>query len=105
MLTALSEEIQSALLTHGVRAQDFDFFLSHQPTAFFSNEVCARIGISPEKTFSNFDRFGNTSSASLGIALSEALKLGKIKNGQRTLLAAMGAGYHFGIASVRWKTQ
>ena len=98
----LVNEIQQVLCQHNTSASDFDFFVFHQGNAIIGKTLCEALGVPPAKTHSNFERFGNTSSASLGIALAEAAELRRIKKGDRVLLVAMGAGYHLGIASVVW---
>ena len=82
--------------------EDFAFFAFHQGNGAIIKKVCENTGIDFEKTWSNFFKYGNTSGASMGIALSEAHEMGKIKSGQRVLMMAMGAGYHIGMASLVW---
>src|SRR5262249_5056571 len=62
-------EIERALGERRVAATDYDFFVFHQGNAAIAEAVLNALGVSPEKTFANFDRYGNTSSASVGIAL------------------------------------
>jgi len=80
--------------------KDYDFFCFHQGNGSIISKVCENLGIDSNKTHVNFDKYGNTSSASMGIALAEAMELGLVSKGQRVLLAAMGAGYHIGITSL-----
>ena len=100
--STLLEELRQTLAARQLTPADFDFYVFHQGNGAISRKILEALAVDPAKTWSNFDRFGNTSSASLGIALSEAASLGKIRTGDRVLLMAMGAGYHFSIASVRW---
>jgi 3-oxoacyl-[acyl-carrier-protein] synthase-3 len=100
--TTLVEELRRVLKLKGRTPADFDFFVFHQGNGAIAAKICDALGVPAGKTLSNFNKYGNTSSASLGIALSEAQSLGKISSGDRVLLMAMGAGYHFGIASLVW---
>jgi 3-oxoacyl-[acyl-carrier-protein] synthase-3 len=98
----LVEEIGAVLSGRGQRLDDFDRVLFHQGNAAISRAMCESLGIAPERTWSNFERYGNTSSASLGIAFAEMVAQGRVERGARILLVAMGAGYHLGMASVVW---
>jgi len=80
---------------------DIDFCLFHQANLNLIQYVMAKLKIPMDKTYTNVEEIGNTGSASVGIALSEAIGLGKIKSGETVLLAGVGAGFNFG-ASV-WK--
>lgn len=60
------------------------------------------MGIEESKVWINFDKYGNSSSASVGLSLSEAFSAGALKKGDRVLMMAMGAGYHIGMASIKW---
>jgi 3-oxoacyl-[acyl-carrier-protein] synthase-3 len=100
--STLVQEIRGALAEHGRAVADYDYYVFHQGNASIAGKICEEIGVPAAKTWVNFDRFGNTSSASLGIALSEAHQKGLVPKGGRVLLMAMGAGYHFSIASLRW---
>ena len=64
--------------------------------------VSQRTGISMDRFFNNIERYGNTSSASIPIALSEALEQGRVKEGDLLLLTALGAGMSWASALVRW---
>jgi 3-oxoacyl-[acyl-carrier-protein] synthase III len=98
----LVDWIRQVLKDHGATIADFDYAVFHQGNAFISRKLCEALGIPVEKTWANFARYGNTSSASLGIALAEAHECGKLRRGDRVLVVAMGAGYHIGIGSLRW---
>lgn len=81
---------------------EFDFFVFHQGNGAIINSICNNLNISLSKTWINFNKFGNTSSASMGIALSEAHQQEKIKKGDKVMIMAMGAGLHVGIGSLTW---
>jgi 3-oxoacyl-[acyl-carrier-protein] synthase-3 len=98
----LTSSIQEALQQKNQNIEDFDFFIFHQGNGELIREVLRRLEISEIKTHINFNRYGNTAGASLGIALGEAIELKKIKRGDRVLLMAMGAGHHLALASLHW---
>ncbi len=94
--------ITQSLAKNNLTVDDYDYYVFHQGNGAIISKVCNELGISEDKTWVNFDRYGNTSSASMGIALAEAHELGKIKKGNRVLVMAMGAGFHVGMASIIW---
>jgi 3-oxoacyl-[acyl-carrier-protein] synthase-3 len=94
--------ITDSLAKNNLTVEDYDYYVFHQGNGAIISKVCDTLGISSDKTWVNFDHFGNTSSASMGIALAEAQELGKIKKGDRVLVMAMGAGFHVGMASIKW---
>lgn len=99
---SLIDIISEALAKNNLTVEDYDYYVFHQGNGAIISKVCDKLGISDDKTWVNFGTYGNTSSASMGIALAEAHKLGKIKKGNRVLVMAMGAGFHIGLASIKW---
>jgi 3-oxoacyl-[acyl-carrier-protein] synthase-3 len=85
-----------------ITPDEIDLFISHQANYRIMEAVRRRLDIPPEKVFMNVDRYGNTSSASVPIALDEAAKSGKIQRGDIILFSAFGAGFTWGAAVVRW---
>jgi len=81
---------------------DVDWFIPHQANLRIIDAVSSRLEIPPERSHINVDRFGNTSSASIPIALDEAVRAGKIQSGHIVLMAAFGAGLTWGASVVRW---
>ncbi len=100
--TLLVDAIRRSLAARRAAVEDYSFFVFHQGNASLGAAVCEALGVPADKTWGNFERFGNTASASLGIALDGAARTGRSVRGDRVLLCAMGAGYHLGLASVRW---
>ncbi len=76
----------------------------HQPNLPLVHEMLASVGIPVSRSWINFDRCGNTSSATVPIALAEAVRAGRIADGEWLCLAAVGAGYAGGIHLIRWGT-
>lgn len=87
---------------HGVTPDQISLVIPHQANVRIIEALAANLGMPKEKFFINLDRFGNTSSASIPIALDEARRSGRIKPGDLTLMVAFGAGLTYGAALVRW---
>jgi 3-oxoacyl-[acyl-carrier-protein] synthase-3 len=98
----LAESSQAALTSAGLRVGDIDQFLFHQANLRIIQSVQNAVGIPEDKTYLNIERYGNTSAASVPMALVEALADDRIKEGDRLLMAAFGAGYTAGAAVVEW---
>lgn len=86
----------------GLTPDDIDFFIPHQANLRILEAVRKRLDLPEEKVFCNLDRYGNTSSASVPIALDEAVRNGDIKEGSTVLFAAFGAGFTWGASVVRF---
>ncbi len=82
--------------------EDIDYFLAHQANERIITAIANQLGISEEKAVINISRYGNTSAASIPIALTEIYKSGKLKKGSVILLAAFGGGLTWGAALLRW---
>jgi 3-oxoacyl-[acyl-carrier-protein] synthase-3 len=88
----------------GVAAADVDVFVPHQANRRIIEAANSRLGIAPERTVVNVDRYGNTSAASIPIALAEASAEGRINDGDLVLLSGFGAGMTWASALIRWGT-
>ena len=98
----VSESVQATLQRAGVVAADIDLFVPHQANQRIIEAACSRLGILAERTFANMDRWGNTSGASIPIALAEAAEAGRLSSGDLVLLAGFGAGMSWASALLRW---
>jgi 3-oxoacyl-[acyl-carrier-protein] synthase-3 len=98
----LAETTQAAVREAGLRMTDVDLFLYHQANLRILETVRDLLGIPSEKVFVNLDRYGNTSAASVPMALAEAVATGRVHVGDRLLMGAFGAGYTAGAAVVEW---
>ena len=98
----LAESARTALRDAGLTVDDVDQFLFHQANLRIIESVQQSVGIPADKTYLNIERYGNTSAASVPMALVEALAEDRIKPGDRLLMAAFGAGYTAGAAVVEW---
>jgi 3-oxoacyl-[acyl-carrier-protein] synthase-3 len=98
----LAETTQAAVRASGLRMDDVDLFLYHQANLRILETVRDLLGIPGEKVFVNLDRYGNTSAASVPMALAEAVAGGRVQVGDRLLMGAFGAGYTAGAAVLEW---
>jgi 3-oxoacyl-[acyl-carrier-protein] synthase-3 len=101
-ITRFPEVINEALAATGHTIADIDLFIPHQANLRISQAVAMSLGLPEEKTFNNIERYGNTTAASIPLALYEARAAGLIEPGKLVCLAAFGAGFTWGAALVRW---
>ncbi len=99
---AMEDAAIVALKTAGLEVHDVDLFIPHQANLRIINAVGQRLGIPEEKVVVNIQRFGNTSAASIPIALDEAVRGGRLRRGQIVLLCAFGGGLTWGSTLIRW---
>jgi len=95
------ESAQNVLKKTGLEPQEISLLIPHQANVRIINAVAERLGIPKEKIFINLDRYGNTSAASIPIALDEAVRNGKVKKGDYVLMVAFGGGFTWGSCIVR----
>jgi 3-oxoacyl-[acyl-carrier-protein] synthase-3 len=99
---ALPEAVLEALSKHGFTPAQVTHLIAHQANLRIIESVCQRLGIPQEKCWTNIQRYGNTSSASLPITLDEANRAGRLHPGDIIAMMAIGAGMAWGSAVVRW---
>jgi 3-oxoacyl-[acyl-carrier-protein] synthase III len=98
----LASSALTAIRRAGWQPEDVDLFIPHQANIRIVESVAKGLGLPMDKMFVNLDRYGNTSAASVGIALAEAVGSGRVKVGDRIVLVAFGAGFTSGAAAVEW---
>lgn len=98
----MPSEVQNALAKTEYTVEDLDLLIPHQANIRIIEKVGARLGIDPEKVIVNVDKYGNTSSATIPIALYEAWEAGRIKEGSLVAFTALGGGLTAGAAVVRF---
>lgn len=96
------EVIREALSAHQFTPEDLDLLVPHQANLRISAYVQQLLGLPDEKVFNNIQKYGNTTAASIPIALCEAWEAGKIKEGDLVCLAAFGSGFTWASALIRW---
>ncbi len=98
----LEESAHEALKANGLTVADLDAYVPHQANARIVKAVVSRLELPMEKVVLNVDRYGNTSAASIPIALDEAVRAGRIKKGNLVMMAAFGSGLTWATSLVRW---
>ena len=96
------EVIIEALQHNGLQTSDLDMLIPHQANLRIAQYVQQKLGLSDDKVFNNIQKYGNTTAASVPIALCEAYEAGKIKEGNLVCLAAFGSGFTWASALLRW---
>jgi 3-oxoacyl-[acyl-carrier-protein] synthase III len=99
---AVAASVDRTLARAGCDADEVAWFVPHQANARIVDAVLPRVGIPPERTVSNVDRFGNTSAASIPLALAEEADSARLASGDLVLLCGFGAGLTVGTALWRW---
>ncbi len=98
----MEEAIQEAIAAHGFGIDDIDWLIPHQANMRILKAVGQRVGVPLDRIVINVDRFGNTSAASIPLALDEAVKNGTIQEGNVVVMAAFGAGLTWASGVMRW---
>jgi 3-oxoacyl-[acyl-carrier-protein] synthase-3 len=99
---AITGVVEDAFRETGYTAADVDWFVPHQANKRIIDGAAHKLGIAPEKVILTVDRHGNTSAASIPLALDAAVADGRIKTGDLVLLEAMGGGFTWGAVLLRW---
>ncbi len=98
----LSEVVDEALESNGLTEEDIDFLVPHQANLRIIKATAKKLKLSEDKVVQTIQRHGNTSAASVPLALDEAVRKGLIKGGDTVLLEAFGGGLTWGAALIRW---
>ena len=98
----MEDAARDILEQHGISADEVTCVIPHQANLRIIDAIALYLKIPVDRFFINLDRFGNTSAASIPLAIDEARRLGRVKPGDLTLLVAFGAGLTYGSALVRW---
>ena len=98
----ISDVVLDVFKSTGYTAADIDWFVPHQANKRIIDDSARKLGIAPEKIVTTVDRHGNTSAASIPLAVAVAVADGRIKRGDLLLLEAMGGGFTWGAALLRW---
>ena len=98
----ITDVIEDVFAKAGITADDLDWFVPHQANKRIIDASAKKLGIAEEKVVTTVQLHGNTSAASVPLALSVAVSDGRIKRGDLVLLEAMGGGFTCGAVLVRW---
>lgn len=99
---SLTEVANIALAANGMTAKDVDLFIPHQANIRILEATSKRVGFTEDQVYINVDRFGNTSAATIPLALDEANRAGRMKAGDVILLDAFGGGFTWAAVLLRW---
>jgi 3-oxoacyl-[acyl-carrier-protein] synthase-3 len=98
----MGEVCETLLARNGITAADIDCFIPHQANQRIIKATADRLGLKPESVIINIDRYGNTTAATIPLAMQSAREDGRLKKGDLVLLASVGAGFTVGAALLRW---
>ncbi len=98
----MGEAAEEVLAEAGLAKSDIDFFIPHQANIRIIDSAVKRLGLPMEKVLVNVDRYGNTSTASIPLALEEAVHSGRIKKGDNIVMVGFGAGLSWGAIALKW---
>ena len=101
-VTRMPEAAKEALRANGLATADIDLLIPHQANLRISQMVQRRLGLPDERVFNNIQRYGNTTAATVPIALAEAVREGRLQSGDLLCLVAFGSGLTWGSALIRW---
>lgn len=101
-VTRFPQVIKEALNKNNLSVDDVNMFIPHQANLRITQSVAKRLGVGMDRMYSNIERYGNTTGASIPIALAEAHQEGKIKKDDIVILAAFGSGFTWASAAIRW---
>ncbi|MAN59614.1 MAG: 3-oxoacyl-ACP synthase [Flavobacteriaceae bacterium] len=101
-IVRFSEVIKEGLDANNLKVADIDMLIPHQANLRISQFIQQKLGLGDDQVFNNIQKYGNTTAASIPIALTEAWEAGKIKKGDLVVLAAFGSGFTWGSAIIRW---
>jgi len=99
---SMAEVAKIALDANGMTTEDIDLFIPHQANIRILDATAKRIGLRDDQVYINVDRFGNTSGATIPLALDEVNRAGRLKEGDILLLDAFGGGFTWASALIRW---
>ena len=101
-IVRFTEVINEALTANDLKKEDISLLVPHQANLRISQYIQDKLELKPEQVYNNIMRYGNTTAASIPIAMSEAWAEGKIKENDLVCLAAFGSGFTWASALIRW---
>jgi len=101
-VSRFSEVINEGLEANNLKVSDIDLLIPHQANLRISQFIQKKFDLNDDQVFNNIQKYGNTTAASIPIALTEAWELGKVKSGDTIVLAAFGSGFTWASAIIKW---
>ncbi len=100
--TCMPQAVMTALATNGLSVSDVRLMIPHQANLRISEMMQKSLGLRDEQVYNNIMRYGNTTAATIPIALDECVRSGRLKRGDMVAMTAFGSGFLWGSALVRW---
>lgn len=100
--TRMPESVEAAMAQAGVTSEQIKLLIPHQANLRISEMVQRRLGLRDDQVYNNIDRYGNTTAATIPIALDECVRAGKLSRGDLLVITAFGSGFLWGSAVIRW---
>ena len=101
-VTRFAEVIDEGLEKNGWESKDIDLLIPHQANLRIAQFIQRKFRLSDDQVYNNIQKYGNTTAASIPIALTEAWEAGKVKEGDKVVLAAFGSGFTWGSVMINW---
>jgi 3-oxoacyl-[acyl-carrier-protein] synthase III len=101
-VTRMPESVRAALDANGLGIDDIDLLIAHQANLRINQMVAQGLGIGEDRVYNNIQRFGNTTAATIPIALDECVQNGRLERGDLLMLTAFGSGFTWASGAVRW---
>ena len=101
-VTRMPESVRAVLAVTGLKVEDIDLLIPHQANLRISEAVQKSLGLEDRQVYNNIERFGNTTAATIPIALDECVRAGKVKQGDVLVFTAFGSGFLWGSVALRW---
>jgi len=101
-VTRMPESVRAVLAATGQRAEDIALFIPHQANLRISEAVQKSLGLSDAQVYNNIERYGNTTAATIPIALDECVRAGRVTRGDLLVFTAFGSGFLWGSVALRW---
>lgn len=101
-VTRMPESVRTALDVHGMGPDDIDLLIAHQANLRINEMVGQQLGLGPDRVYNNIERFGNTTAATIPIAIDECVQSGRLEHGDLLVLTGFGSGFTWGSAIIRW---
>ncbi len=98
----MPESVREALAANDLTTEDIDLLIAHQANLRINEFVQRQLGLRDDQVYNNIDRYGNTTAATLPIAIDEVARSGRLKRGDLLVLTAFGSGWTWGSALIRW---
>ena len=101
-VTRMPQSVHEALETNGLSMDQVDLLIAHQANLRINEMVAKQLGLREDQVYNNIERFGNTTAATIPIAIHEAVEKGLLDRGDLLMLTAFGSGFTWGSAAIRW---